>query len=247
MLVIGGGDGGTVTQLVKHANLAEIVWCEIDEVVIQFAKEFFPRQTAALADPRVTLRLQNAAAYVQEAQYPVTGVNNGTFDAILIDSTDFNAAEPLFTAAFYKDCKALLAPRGVLAFNVDSPQWGQVRVAAASEQMSRLFAHAHIFQVYQPTYASGHYAFMLASDAIHPYVEPVDWEAWARKRIATRYYNPDVHVASFALSTQLQTVLQHVPRLHQLSAAVFPRYDVPGVLQWPAAAPPGPRGGPSKK
>ena len=90
-------------------------------------------------------------------------MNNGTFDAILIDSTDFNAAEPLFTPSFYQDCKALLSPRGILAFNLDSPQWGQVRVAAASQQMSQLFGHAYIFQCYQPTYASGHYSFMVPS------------------------------------------------------------------------------------
>ena len=127
VLVIGGGDGGTVTQLVRHPNLVEIVWVEIDEVVVQFAKEFFPRQARALQDPRVRLLVQNAATYVQEARYPITGVNNGTFDVILIDSTDFNAAEPLFTASFYADCRALLSPRGILAFNLDSPQWGQVR------------------------------------------------------------------------------------------------------------------------
>jgi len=233
VFVIGGGDGGTVTQLVKHPNLVEIVWVEIDEQVIEFAREFFPRQAKALSDPRVTLRVQNAATYVQEARYPIAGVNNGTFDAILIDSTDFNAAEPLFTHAFYKDCKALLATPGVLAFNLDSPQWGQVRVASASEQMARLFRHAHIFQLYQPTYASGHYAFMLASDQIHPYTTKPDWEAWAKKAISTRYYNPDVHYASFLLASQLQTVLHGVPRLHQLAPEVFPHYDVPGVVQWP--------------
>ena len=54
VLVIGGGDGGTVTQLLKHPNLREIVWVEIDEVVIQFAKDYFPRQAKALQDPRVS-------------------------------------------------------------------------------------------------------------------------------------------------------------------------------------------------
>ena len=50
VLVVGGGDGGTVTQLVKYPNLVEIVWVEIDEQVIQFAKDFFPRQAKALQD-----------------------------------------------------------------------------------------------------------------------------------------------------------------------------------------------------
>jgi spermidine synthase len=159
-------------------------------------------------------------------------VNNGTFDAVLIDSTDFNQAEPLFSPSFYQDCKALLSPRGVLVFNLDSPQWAQVRVAAASEMMSRMFRNAFIFQCYQPTYSSGHYSFMFASDTIHPFLERPDWAAWERKQIATKYYNPDLHYASFVLPTQVQTVLHGVPRLQQLSP-VFPQYDVPGVLGWP--------------
>ena len=204
--------------------------------VIDFAKHYFPKMAKALKDPRVTLRVQNAATFVQEARYPITGSNNGTFDAILIDSTDFNAALPLFTASFYSDCKALLSKPGILAFNLDSPQWGQVRVASASEQMARLFRHSYIFQTYQPTYASGHYSFMLASDQIHPFLSKPDWEAWRRKAIATRYYNPDMHYASFVLATQLQTVLHGVPRLHQLAPTLFPEYDVAGVPQWPVKA-----------
>ena len=70
VLVIGGGDGGTVTQLLKHPNLREIVWVEIDEVVLRFARQFFPHLAKAQSDPRVTLRVQNAARFVQEAQYP---------------------------------------------------------------------------------------------------------------------------------------------------------------------------------
>ena len=150
VLVIGGGDGGTVTRLAQHPNLREIVWCEIDEVVIQFAREYFPSNLAGINDPRVQLRLQNAATFVQEARYPVAGVNNGTFDLILIDSTDFGQADSLFTPSFYEDCKALLSPNGILAFNLDSPQWGQIRTAAASEQMARLFKHAYIFQLCAP-------------------------------------------------------------------------------------------------
>jgi len=229
VLVIGGGDGGTVTQLLKHPNLQEIVWVEIDEVVLRFAREFFPHLAKAQSDPRVTLRVQNAARFVQEAQYPVVGVNNGTFDAILLDTTDFGSAEPLFSSSFYADCRALLAPRGVLAFNLDSPQWGQVRLAAASEQLSRLFEHTYVFQCYQPTYSSGHYAFMFASRTLHPFKDKVDWAGYAAKKIETRYYNPDLHYASFLLPSQVQSVLHRVPRLHQLAPDIFPAYTLPGI------------------
>ena len=226
VLVIGGGDGGTVTQLLKHPNLREIVWVEIDEVVLRFARQFFPHLAKAQSDPRVTLRVQNAARFVQEAQYPAVGVNNGalsphhpyltlphltsphlasprltsprlastgTFDAILLDTTDFGSAEPLFSTTFYSDCRALLAPRGVLAFNLDSPQWGQVRMAAASEQLSRLFEHTYVFQCYQPTYSSGHYAFMFASRTLHPFKAAVDWPRcapYASHLLGDRYPAP---------------------------------------------------------
>ncbi len=88
--------------------------------------------------------------------------------------------------------------------------------------MARLFRHSYLFQLYQPTYASGHYSFMLASDQIHPFTSTPDWEAWRKKKIATRYYNPDLHYASFLLPTQLQTVVHGVPRLHQLAPHLFP-------------------------
>lgn len=61
----------------RHPNLREIVWVEIDEVVLRFARQFFPHLAKAQSDPRVTLRVQNAARFVQEAQYPAVGVNNG--------------------------------------------------------------------------------------------------------------------------------------------------------------------------
>ena len=79
---------------------------------------------------------------------------------------------------------------------------------------------------------------------MHPFLTRPDWAAWRAKRIATRYYNPDVHYASFLLPTQLQTVLHGVPRLHQLAPSLFPDYDVPGVLQWPMSKQAGSDGGP---
>ena len=71
----------------RHPNLQEIVWVEIDEVVLRFAREFFPHLAKAQSDPRVTLRVQNAARFVQEAQYPVVGVNNGAHGCVPSSST----------------------------------------------------------------------------------------------------------------------------------------------------------------
>ena len=81
----------------------------------------------------------------------------------------------------------------------------QVRLAAAAEQVSHLFEHTYVFQCYLPTSSSGHYAFMFASQAVHPFKEKVDWARYAAKKIETRYYNPDLHYASFLLPSQVQS------------------------------------------
>lgn len=125
------------------------------------------------------------------------------FDVILVDSTDYGLAVPLFTVEFYTHLRRLLRKDGILTFNVDSPSWAPHNVQAASERIRDIFPHAHFYQIFQPTYTSGHYTFCFASDTVHPYNTPVDWDA-ARRTLEgstppSRYYTPNVHMAAFAL------------------------------------------------
>ncbi|KAJ1638223.1 spermidine synthase, partial [Pavlovales sp. CCMP2436] len=190
VLVIGGGDGGTVTQAVRHANLREVVWVEIDEIVVRTSRKYFPKVSAGADDSRVKLLIPPSPPLPH-----TTG-----FDVVLIDSTDFGQAEPLFSAEFYASVKRLMSRRSILCVNADSPQWGQVRLVQFVDRLAQVFKHVHVYQSYQPTYSSGHYAFVFASDEIHPTQSPIDWAAWESLKAETRYYTPDVHYAAFMLT-----------------------------------------------
>ena len=110
VLIIGGGDGGTVTQVAQHTNLREIVWVELDELVVKLCREYFPHLFRVESDPRVELRFEDGAQYVaqqaharrrhvlglQDEEDGANMVQDGrAFDVILVDSTDFNTALPL--------------------------------------------------------------------------------------------------------------------------------------------------------
>lgn len=217
MLVVGGGDGGTVTQLLHFARVEQIVWVEIDALVVETAASFFPKLKRAHTDPRVKVVYENAATWIRRQ-----ATNNITqFDLILLDTTDFNAAEPLFTHHFYELCHQLVASGGILAFNVDSGLWGQIRMAASSERLSRIFKYSFLYQAYVPTYSSGHYTWMLASDSVHPYRTSVNWTEHFRQHHSTCYYTPDIHIGAFALPHQVQGVVHHVAEMRDLQPSML--------------------------
>lgn len=87
---------------------------------------------------------------------------------MLLDTTDFGNAATLFRSSFYADLKKLLAPGGAIAFNVDSPSWSLHVLQMVALQFRDLYQHAAFFQTWQPTYGSGHYSFLMASDTIDP-------------------------------------------------------------------------------
>lgn len=142
------------------------------------------------------------------------------FDVIIVDSTDFNAAMTLFTMEFYQNAKRLLVSSGIFVYNCESVGYGAAQASIAVSQMRDLYRHAYPYQVFQPTYASGHYTFMFCSDAVHPFAAPdPDWAAvWHGRQLATHYYTPDVHIASFVLPRFLERdcELERPLRLQQL-------------------------------
>ena len=114
VLIIGGGDGGAVTELVKYPTIAAITLCEIDPLVVSSCTEFFPEISAGLSDPRVTVINGDGAAYVREFQQE--------FDVVLVDSTDpVGPAAVLFETSFYNAVKRSLKKGGVMVCQSESP------------------------------------------------------------------------------------------------------------------------------
>jgi spermidine synthase len=209
-LVIGGGDGGTLQQVLQHPNIANATLVDIDRKVVETCKRYFPLTSVAFSNARAKVVFADGSKWARArcddpAWEPV--------DVIVIDSTDFNAAVPLFEVGFYRALKeCVLRPGGILVHNLDSLCWDIGTVRMRSARMRSVFKHVHIYQVHQPTYSGGHYSVNFASDAIDPFAAPIDWKAFEDKKMFLRYYNPDIHYAAFALPSFVLNQLKTMPR-----------------------------------
>ncbi len=195
VLVVGGGDGGILREVARHGGVKRIVHVEIDPAVIEMCRTYFPgHSSGAFDDPRVELVISDGLKYVQET--------DEKFDVIISDSTDPEGpGEALFTRDFYAGCKRCLDNGGVLVTQngVCFLQLQEVRDTAS--HFCELFDDYHFFSAAVPTYVGGIMAFGWATG--DPELRRVPRQTLeARYRacgIKTRYYNPAVHVASFAL------------------------------------------------
>ena len=132
------------------------------------------------------------------------------FDVILIDSTDYGPAIPLFTRQFYMQIQELLDDeKGILVFNCETPAWSLHTVSHVSSLISSIFKRNYLYQVFQPTYVSGHYTFMFASDNVHPLNTFINWDNYDVQKLHTRYYNKAVHLASFYLPEFVKDVVTY--------------------------------------
>ena len=114
VLVIGGGDGGTVREVLKHKTVKKVVLCEIDGMVIDACKEFLPTISCGLSDPRVEIKVEDAIEFIKDKK--------NEYDIILIDSTDpMGPGEGLFTEEFYTNVKNSLKEGGIMAAQSESP------------------------------------------------------------------------------------------------------------------------------
>ncbi len=155
--VIGGGDGGTVTELVKYPEIKKILLVEIDPEVVAAAREFLPEVAAGLADPRVEVHHQDGFKFLQSHEHE--------FNLIFIDSPDpVGPAEVLYTEEFYRRAKGALRPGGLLALQSESPWYQRALVKQIYGNLKAIFAQVRLYLAHIPTYPGGVWAFALASD-----------------------------------------------------------------------------------
>lgn len=204
VLVIGGGDGGTVRELIHYNNLAQIDLVEIDEEVVLACQTYLPQTACMLDDPKVHKYYEDGLKFIRH--------HEDEYDVIIVDSTDpFGPGEGLFTREFYGNCFRALKEDGIMVNQHESPFYSNTAYAMqrAHERIVQSFPLARVYQVHIPTYPSGHWLFGFASKKYHP-VHGVDWDRWKKLEIPTRYYNPKLHAASFALPTYVEEMLRDV-------------------------------------
>ncbi len=194
VLVIGGGDGGTLRHVLMHSP-GEAVMCEIDSEVVRVSREFLPMLSdGAFDDPRARLLIGDGGAFVSE--------HEDAFDAILIDSTDpIGAAVVLFSEDFYRACSRALRPGGVFVSQTGSPMYQGAELMNALRNLGSVFGTVETYLGFVPTYPGVLWSFTSATDGTPLSVTAPDDIATrlTARGVDTRFYTPQVHVAGFAL------------------------------------------------
>jgi spermidine synthase len=194
ILVIGGGDGGTVREVLKHPSVTKCTLCEIDELVISACKKHIPQTAACLChdDPRVDIQIKDAVEFIKK-----TGE---LYDVIIVDSSDpIGPAAPLFGAAFYADVYAHLTERGLVVAQAESPFIYQDEQKCLLEIIKKQCGRVCIYNFTTLTYPGGLWSFALSGKG-----DFVPGGVCDEKRLRTlegelQYYTAQMHTAAFSL------------------------------------------------
>lgn len=191
VLVIGGGDGGTIRELLRHDCVEKAVLCEIDGLVVDVCKKYFPKIAGKLDDPRCEVRIGDGVGYVKE--------HENAFDIIIIDSTDpVGPGEGLFTGEFYKSVARALKPGGVMVAQSESPWYPKEFLTRIQKNIRSGFSHSAPYVGSIPTYPRGLWSWTMASE------QPIKPAQFNRERFGKvagemQYLTPERAVGAFDL------------------------------------------------
>lgn len=199
VLVVGGGDGGTVREVLRHPGVDRVTMVEIDRLVVEQAKQWLPGIACGLDDPRVTLEFADAVAFIKG--------RTAAYDVILVDSSDpVGPGEGLFTEAFYRDARQALKPGGVLVAQTESPVALEGAMRRAYRHMYAAFPRVETYTGLVPTYSGQLWSFSFCSEGRGP--EDALREAdFAALEPQLQYYNREIHRSAFALPTFVKRLL----------------------------------------
>lgn len=191
VVIIGGGDCGTLSEVLKHQGVEQVWQVDIDEAVTRLAQVYFPELCASNGDERAHVLFADGIKWVREA-------DSAGFDIIIVDSTDpIGPAEGLFNQAFYQQCHRILRGGGLLVQQSESPLYHlQLLKDMHSAMRGAGFKHSLSHYFPQPIYPSGWWSATTAckDSKIQAFRET----AARNKPFKTRYYNADIHRAALA-------------------------------------------------
>ncbi len=190
VLVIGGGDGGTIREVLKHPEVNTVHVCEIDEAVVTSCRQYLPSLASSFDDPRVTVFYEDGARFVRE--------HPGAYEIIVVDSTDpVGPGQILFQRPFYEDMKRALTAEGIAVTQCESIYLHEQVIRGVYAFAKDLYPKLGYYYTMVPTYPSGLIGFFFCSLSRDP-LEHID-ETRAAKMEALKYYTPETHRAAFTL------------------------------------------------
>ena len=190
ILIVGGGDGGTLRECLRHKNLRSVTLVEIDGMVLDVSRRFFPAIAVGLDDPRARVVVGDGFDHLQKYAQ--------AYDVVLVDSMDpVGAAAKLFGAEFHALVARALRPGGVTVFQTESPFYHAQVLRESCDSLRSHIAHVAPYLVSIPTYPAGVWSFTFASNDVDPRTASPSFEGEFLARL--NYFNPEVYRAAFAL------------------------------------------------
>ncbi|WP_178625377.1 polyamine aminopropyltransferase [Frisingicoccus sp.] len=204
VLVIGGGDGGVVRELIKYDTVELIDVVEMDQLLVEVCRKYLPEIAGSLNDSRVTIYNEDGLRFIRS--------KTDAYDLIIIDSPNpFGPGEGLFTKEFYGNCYNALHDDGIMINQNESPFYEEeaFQCQRMHKRILETFPICKVYQAHIPSYPSGHWLFGFASKKYHP-LNDLNGVAWKLKEISTRYYEPRLHAGVFALPVYVEELLKDV-------------------------------------
>lgn len=193
VLIIGGGDGGTAREVLRHPDVERVDLVEIDRMVVETALEHFPDIAGALKDPKVNLEFTDGYDFLEKTE--------GRWDVVIVDSTDpIGPGRRLFETEFYRNLLRRLEVDGIMVAQCESPFFHPDLIRRVMGDLRSLFSTAHLYCAFVPVYQGGMWAFAFASNAYDP-EKHFRTDKYNTLRLPLRYYNDRVHHAAFCLPT----------------------------------------------
>jgi spermidine synthase len=196
VLIIGGGDGGVLREVLKYDQIERVDLVEIDRRVVEVCREYLPQIASGFHDARARLYFEDGIDFVKQVK--------DEYDVVIVDSSDpIGPAVQLFGETFYRDVFQVLKADGMMVSQAESPLFFQDSSRAVYRNMKRVFAHSEIYLACVPTYISGFWAFAIGSKEY----DPRSIHSGAFEPEGLKYYTRDVHRAAFVLPPYIKDLL----------------------------------------
>ena len=195
VLIIGGGDGGTLRETLRHRSVRKVTMVEIDGGVVEACRKYLPGiNQGAFADKRADIKIMDGARFLRQTK--------SKFDIILVDSTDpIGPGKILFTRPFYQSAHRALNKNGLFACQSGSPFYQGKVLRKSYLKLKNIFPWGKVYLGFVPTYPGALWSFCLASRTVY------DLSRSIKIPFPTKFYNSQIHQAAFKLPEFLKNLL----------------------------------------
>ncbi len=197
VLVVGGGDGGAIREIIKHPLVEKATLVEIDGAVVEASKKYLPEIAIGLEDPKVEVLIEDGIKHIYE--------NKNEYDIILVDSTEpVGPAVGLFAKDFYQSIFEALKEDGILVAQTESPFYNDDLISRVFKDISSIYPITRLYTASIPTYPSGLWTFTMGSKKY----DPLKVDESKIPNYETKYYTPKLHKAVFQVPRFVENLLK---------------------------------------